>query len=159
MRFVLIMAVLAVAGCGSEADRRDAAAKVAEIEQANEGVAVPLKPEPILYPDIEQHALTDPACAFAPDGGGMAPVLLAMEDRAVMRLSGDIAEFAPDNGVQKGPGVAWTRYDGLAYSIHFGLGTEQPEEPGGKRYEATLEVRDGADRAVYRASGYAQCPS
>ncbi|MFN4112380.1 MAG: hypothetical protein ACK4GD_00395 [Sphingomonadaceae bacterium] len=158
MRFMLIMAALAVAGCG-EAEQRDRAAKVAEIEQANAGVAVPVRPEPILYPDIEQHELTAPSCAFAPDGGGMAPILLAMEDRAVMKLSGDIAQFAPDNGVQKGPEVAWTKYDGLTYSIRFGLGAQQPDEPGGNRYEATLEIRDGADREVYRASGFAQCPA
>jgi hypothetical protein len=157
MRLAIFLAPLALAGCG-EGERETAAEKVAEIEQANEGTAVPVSPERILYPDIEANGLTDPACAFAPDGGGMAPILLAMDAKAVMKISGEIAEFAPDNGVQKGPELAWSKYDGREYSLRFGLGQEEPGAVSGKRYEASLELRDGQDRTVYQASGYAQCP-
>ena len=157
MRIALGLALLALAGCG-EGTQETPAEKVAEIKRANEGVAVPVTPEPIMYPDIEANGLTDPACAFAPDGGGMAPILLAMDAKAVMKIGGEIAEFAPDNGVQKGPELAWTKYDGREYSIRFGLGQEEVGAVSGKRYESTLELRDGKDRPVYRASGYAQCP-
>lgn len=154
----MILPLLALLGACGEPSDRSADEKLAEIEQANEGVAVPVTPEPILYPDIEKNGLTDPACAFAPDGGGMAPILLAMDARAVMKIGGEIAEFAPDNGVQKGPELAWTKYDGREYSIRFGLGQEESGAASGKRYEASIELRDGKDRTVYQATGYAQCP-
>lgn len=154
----IILPLLALLGACGESPDRSADEKLAEIEQANEGVAVPVTPEPILYPDIEKNGLTDPACAFAPDGGGMAPILLAMDAKAVMKIGGEIGEFAPDNGVQKGPELAWTKYDGREYSIRFGLGQEEPGAASGKRYEASIELRDGKDRTVYQATGYAQCP-
>lgn len=157
MRAMILPALALLAACG-EPPEMSSDEKVAEIEQANRGQAVPVSPDKILYPDIEQHGLTDPACAFAPDGGGMAPIALAMADRAVMKVSGEIIEFAPDNGVQKGPEVAWTKYDGREWSLRFGLGQEEPGTLSGKRYEASLELRDGKDRTVYQASGYAQCP-
>lgn len=157
MRLMILplFGLLAACGDGPDASRAD---KVAEIERANQGNAVPVSPEPILYPDIERHQLTDPACAFAPDGGGMAPIALLMADRAVMKVAHEIVEFAPDNGVQKGPELAWTKYDGREWSLRFGLGQEEAGAASGKRYEATLELRDGKDRTVYRAGGYAQCP-
>lgn len=154
----MILPLLALLGaCGDEPGmtRNE---KLAEIEQANEGVVVPVTPERILYPDIERYGLTDPACAFAPDGGGMAPIALAMGDRAVMKVGGEIVEFAPDNGVQKGPSLAWTKYDGRAWSLRLGLGQAEDSPLSGQRYEATLELRDGKDRVVYAAEGYAQCP-
>lgn len=157
MRAMILALAGLLAACGG-ASEKSGKDKVAEIERANQGEAVPVTPEPILYPDIERHQLTDPACAFAPDGGGMAPVALLMADRAVMKVSGEIVAFAPDNGVQKGPEIAWTKYDGRQWSLRFGLGQEEAGAPAGKRYEATLELRDGADRTVYRAGGYAQCP-
>ena len=161
MRHGIIVAVLAVAACGSEPEQ-PGADKVAEIERVNEGVAIAARPETILYPDIEAEGLTDPACAFAPDGGGMAPILLAMEGRAVMKFGGALAEFATDAGVQRSPSVAWSKYDGREYSVQFGLGQELTGagagERAGKRYEASLRLLDGKDREVYRASGIAQCP-
>lgn len=157
-RLVLLAVPAMLAGCDEPPAGADAAARVAEIERVNEGVAIPVEPERILYPDIEARGLTEPACAFAPEGGGMAPVLLAMEERAVMKIGREIEEFAPDKGVQKGPAVAWTRYDGTEYAITLGLGQAEPAEGGGTRYEATLELRDGKDRTVYRAAGLAQCP-
>ena len=156
--FILALSLVPLAASCGEPAPAPGNDKVAEIERVNEGVVVPARPEPILYPDIETHKLTDPACAFAPERGGMAPILLAMDGKAVMKLGGEIAEFAPDNGVQKGPEVAWTKYDGRSYSIQFGLGQEVTGAASGKRYEATLELRDGKDRTAYRASGYAQCP-
>lgn len=154
----MILPILALLGACGESSNMSAEDKLAEIRQANEGVAAPVAPEPILYPDIEANGLTDPACAFVAEGGGMAPILLAMKDKAVMKIGGEIAEFAPDNAVQKGPELAWTKYDGRAYSIRFGLGQGERGAPSGTRYEATLELRDGKDRNVYDATGYAQCP-
>lgn len=157
MRAMILPFLVLLGACGDEPGMtRDE--KLAEIEQANEGVAVPVTPDRILYPDIERHGLTDPACAFAPDGGGMAPIALAMADRAVMNVGGEIVEFAPDNGVQKGPAVAWTKYDGRAWSLRLGLGRAEDSPLSGQRFEATLELRDGKDRVVYAAEGYAQCP-
>lgn len=157
MRLILAIPIAVLAACGGEPDR-SGADKMAEIERVNEGVAIPAKPETILYPDIEAKGLTDPACAFASDGGGMAPILLAMDKRAVMKFSGEIAEFAPDVGVQRGPSIAWSKYDGREYSIRFGLGQEVGGAASGKRFEASLELLDGKDREVYRAAGIAQCP-
>lgn len=149
--------LLLAAGCG-EAPTGPAPGKVSEIERINQNVGVPPRPQPILYPDIETNKLTDPACAFAPDGGGMAPVVLAMDGKAVMKLDGEIAEFAADKGGQKGASVAWSRYDGRAYSLHFGLGNASGEAANGRRYAAHVELRDGRGRVVYRAAGTAQCP-
>ena len=160
MRLVLIAPILLLAACSepelSEAER---AARVAEIERVNEGVALPFEPERILYPDIEANDLYGASCAFAPEGGGMAPVLLAMEEAAHMKLRGEMVTFAPDKGTQKGPSLAWTKYDGREHSLNLGLGTETGEGGtiGSTRYEARLTVRDPKDRIVYEAAGHAQC--
>lgn len=151
------LALAALGGC-SEAEQRPASEKVAEIERANDGTAVAVSPEPILYPDIEANQLTDPACSFAPEGGGMAPVLLAMDERAVMKIGREIAEFAPDKGSAKVAQLGWSKYDGRAYSIRFKLGEQDAGAPSGNRFAASLELRDGQDRVVYQAQGYAQCP-
>lgn len=157
MRVLILPLLLLVPAC-DQPDQRSSDDKIAEIEQANRGQAVPVAPEKILYPDIERHALTDPACAFAPEGGGLAPVALAMADRAVMKVSGDIVEFAPDKGAAKGPNPAWTKYDGREWSLRLAFGAPADGAVSGRRYAATLELRDGKDRPVYQASGYAQCP-
>ncbi|QYU67116.1 hypothetical protein J4558_19475 [Leptolyngbya sp. 15MV] len=161
MRAYLVLPFLLLAGCGEEpVSEEERLARVAEIERVNRGVPLPASPEPIHYPDMEKHELLGASCAFAPDGGGLAPIVLAMDDAAWMKMRGEIEQFAPDPGVQKGPSVAWTKYDGREHSLRLGLGQEieGATSPTGKRYEATLELRDGRDRTVYEARGFAQCP-
>jgi hypothetical protein len=159
MRAYLILPLLLLAACGEEpVSEEERARRVAEIERVNEGVALPVSPEPIMYPDMEEGGLMDPACAFAPEGGGMAPVALAFTDSAWMKVRGELVEFAPDAGVQKGPALAWTKYDGREHSLRLGLGQEIAGSTG-RRFEATLELRDGKDRTVYQAQGFAQCAS
>ncbi len=160
MRLVLLVPLALLAACGEDKPTEaESAERIAEIERVNEGVALPIDPEPILYPDIEQAGLFGASCAFAPEGGGMAPILLAMEDAAHMKIDGEIASFAPDAGVQKGPQIAWTKYDGKAASLNLGLGKELGQEGDGGvvRYEARLTLRDGKERIVYDAVGEAQC--
>ncbi len=162
MRAFLLLPLLLIVACGDEPmSDEERARRVAEIERVNEGVALPVSPEPIMYPDMEEGGLMDPACAFAPDGGGMAPVALAFTDSAWMKVRGELVEFAPDAGVQKGPALAWTKYDGREHSLRLGLGQEVDgsTSPTGRRFEATLELRDGKDRTVYQAAGFAQCAS
>lgn len=160
MRILVLVSLVALAACGekepTEAERQ---ARVDAIEKANEGVAIPIEPEKILYPDIEKNELFGASCAFAPEGGGMGAVLIAMDGVAVMKYGNDIHQFAPDKGVQKGPQIAWTKYDGLQHSLNLGLGQRLGEGDGlaTARYEARLTVRDGKDRVVYDAAGEAQC--
>lgn len=162
MRAYLIVAVSLLAACSEEpVSEEERQRRVAEIERVNEGVALPVKPEPIMYPDMEEGGLMDPSCAFAPNGGSMAPIALALADSAWMKVRGELVEFAPDPGVQKGPALAWTKYDGREHSLRLGLGQEVDgaTSPTGRRFEATLELRDGKDRMVYEAQGFAQCAS
>ena len=160
MRQLILIPLVMLAACSEEEPTdEERAARMAEIERINEGVAMPIEPEKILYPDIERAELFGASCAFAPEGGGMAPILLAMEDAAHMKIGGEIVSFAPDAGVRKGPQVAWTKYDGRAASLNLGLGKElgQTGDGGVVRYEARLTLRDGHDRVVYDAPGEAQC--
>jgi hypothetical protein len=159
MRALLILPVLLVGACGEEPrTAEEIARRTAEIERVNEGVALPVEPQRITYPDMERYDLLGPSCAFAPEGS-MAPVALAKEDAAWMKVRGEMVKFAPDPGVQKGPALAWTKYDGREHSLRLGLGAEVDgsTSPTGKRYEGTLELRDGKDRTVFTANGMIQC--
>lgn len=160
---VLFLPVALLTACGGEEppSAQESAARIAQIEEANRGTAIPVEPEPIRYSDIEANDLFGAGCAFAPAGGGMAPILLAMDDTAHMKIYGQIETFAPDKGTQKGPSLAWTKYDGRQHSLNLGLGQElgQTGDGGVMRYEARLTMRDGRDRIVYEAAGEAQCGS
>ena len=109
MRSVLLVPVALLVACESEPTEAERQARVDAVEKANAGIAIPIEPEKIHYPDIEKNELYGASCAFAPEGSGMGAILLAMDDAAHMKLEGEIVSFAPDKGVQKGPQIAWNQ--------------------------------------------------
>ena len=166
MRWVVVCAgLLVVAGCGQEMTPEERAAEeerqIAMVEEANRGPLVPIDPQPILFPDIEQNDLFGMSCAFAPEGGGLGAIMLAMVEDGYMKLDGEIVHFSADSGSAELPYGARAEYDGTAYAVELAI-----EEEGGRQvaseainYDGHLTVRDANGRVVYDRSGEVQCGS
>ncbi|MEZ5682509.1 MAG: hypothetical protein R3E14_14565 [Erythrobacter sp.] len=159
MRIAISLVLLSLAACSSEPNEAERKAAVAEVEANQEAPAEVLEPRPILYPDIEKNGLYGAGCSFAPDGGGLGAVALAMADEGYMKRGEEILQFAADKGSDELPYLARRKYDGKDYSFSLDLDRDS-EAPSGEEtsdYSGTLTVRDGKDRVVYSATGIVQC--
>ena len=136
-------------------------AKIAAVEQAQEIPPMPIQLEPIGYPDIEKHDLFGASCAFAPEGGGIGALVLAMEGGAYVKTDGKITRLAPDAGSPELPLGARGRYTGKQYSLVFDLAEGEGKQEGIEtvNYPARLVVGNERDQIVYQANGIAQCGS
>lgn len=159
MRIAVLLAVAALAACSSEPTEEERAAAVAEVE-ANQ---VPPPEELVLgairYREIEQHDLFGAGCSFAPEGGGLAAVALAMAETGHFLRDGELITLAADKGSKELPYLARRKYDGKAYSMLLDLDEAAGKQSGEETsdYPATLTIRDAHGAVVYREPGIAQC--
>lgn len=159
MRIAIPVALLALAACSAEPSEEERQAAVAEVEANQTPAPEELALEPINYPDIEQNDLYGAGCNFAPDGGGMGAVAIAMAEEGYLKRKGEILTFAADSGSRELPYLARSKYDGKAYSFSLAI-DEASEAPTGietSDYSGELTVEDQYGGVVYQATGIVQC--
>lgn len=159
MRGALITASLAaaLAGCGGEPSPEEKAradARAVAFVEAAQNVAPPmaeLVPQAITSADADEGGNAEARCDFVEDGG-MAPVLLVMEDTVTLKLDGAMRAFAADKGSPELPFGGWTRYGGRKQIID--LQTIDGQAPV---WRGRVTVRDGSDRVLYSKTGTLRC--
>jgi len=160
---ILTALALALSSCdqqpSSEQQQVEDEADIAAVEALQKAPPTPIDPDPILYPDIERNKLYGASCAFAPEGGGLGAIALAMADAGYMKIDGAIQRFAPDPGSKEQPLGTRVEYDGRSYSFTLALGAGEGRQSGQETtdFSATLTVRNPGDEVVYRSKGIAQC--
>ena len=80
--------------------------------------------------DIESAKLTGPSCNYAA-GQSMGAVVMAMNDRAVMKLGGALKRFTLDpqcDKLEKGTG---SRYVAPGYVLDLAVKKRKPQRAGG----------------------------
>jgi len=161
----LLLALTFLAGCSDEQTPAEQAAETARknalVEQGNAALPPPepVIPEPITYPDIEEHDLSGAGCNFAP-GTSFATRVIAHPEDAFVKVDGEIMRLAADPGASELPLGARSRYLGRTHELRLQLGGEG-EQSGSETvdYEGTVTLLDRHGRLVYQGSGFAQCGS
>ena len=159
MRVSIVLLALTMMACSNEANEEERAAAVAEVEANRVPPPEELQLEPIRYREIEKNELYGTGCSFAPDGGGMSAVALAMAETGHFLRGDKLITLAADKGSPELPYLARRKYDGAAYSMTLDLDEAEGEQSGEETsdYPATLTIRDASEQVVYRKSGIAQC--
>ena len=159
MRVSIILLALTLVACSNEPNEQERAAAVAEVEANRIPPPEELQLEPIRYREIEKNELYGTGCSFAPDGGGMSAVALAMAETGHFLRGDKLITLAADKGSPELPYLARRQYDGAAYSMTLDLDEAEGEQSGEETsdYPATLTIRDASEQVVYRKSGIAQC--
>ncbi|MCH2496895.1 MAG: hypothetical protein MK104_07775 [Erythrobacter sp.] len=159
MRVSIILLALTLMACSNEPNEEERAAAVAEVEANRIPPPEELQLEPIRYREIEKNELYGTGCSFAPDGGGMSAVALAMAETGHFLRGDKLITLAADKGSPELPYLARRKYDGAAYSMTLDLDEAEGEQSGEETsdYPATLTIRDASEQVVYRKSGIAQC--
>jgi hypothetical protein len=159
MRVSIVLLALTLMACSNEANEEERAAAVAEVEANRIPPPEELQLEPIRYREIEKNELYGTGCSFAPDGGGMSAVALAMAETGHFLRGDKLITLAADKGSSELPYLARRKYDGAAYSMTLDLDEAEGEQSGEETsdYPATLTIRDASEQVVYRKSGIAQC--
>ena len=158
MRVSIILLALTLTACSNEQNEEERAAAVAEVEANRIPPPEELQLEPIRYREIEKNELYGTGCSFAPDGGGMSAVALAMAETGHFLRGDKLITLAADKGSPELPYLARRKYDGAAYSMTLDLDEAEGEQSGEETsdYPATLTIRDASEQVVYRKSGIAQ---
>ena len=159
MRVSIVLLALTLTACSNEPNEEERAAAVAEVEANRIPPPEELQLEPIRYREIEKNELYGTGCSFAPDGGGMSAVALAMAETGHFLRGDKLITLAADKGSPELPYLARRKYDGAAYSMTLDLDEAEGEQSGEETsdYPATLTIRDASEQVVYRKSGIAQC--
>lgn len=159
MRRLVLVCALALAACSNEPTEEERAAAVAEVEAHQTPPPEQLELAPIRYREIEQYDLFGAGCSFAPEGGGLAAVALAMAETGHFLRGSELVTMAADKGSRELPYLARRKYDGKAYSMVLDLDEAAGKQSGEETsdYPATLTIRDPHDEVVYRKRGMAQC--
>ncbi|MEC7953308.1 MAG: hypothetical protein VX195_09555 [Pseudomonadota bacterium] len=159
MRISIVLLALTLMACSNEPNEEERAAAVAEVEANRIPPPEELQLEPIRYREIEKNELYGTGCSFAPDGGGMSAVALAMAETGHFLRGDKLITLAADKGSPELPYLARRKYDGAAYSMTLDLDEAEGEQSGEETsdYPATLTIRDASEQVVYRKSGIAQC--
>ena len=159
MRILIVLLALTLTACSNEQNEEERAAAVAEVEANRVPPPEELQLEPIRYREIEKNELYGTGCSFAPDGGGMSAVALAMAETGHFLRGDKLITLAADKGSPELPYLARRKYDGAAYSMTLDLDEAEGEQSGEETsdYPATLTIRDASEQVVYRKSGIAQC--
>ena len=159
MRISIVLLALTLTACSNEPNEEERAAAVAEVEANSVPPPEELQLEPIRYREIEKNELYGTGCSFAPDGGGMSAVALAMAETGHFLRGDKLITLAADKGSPELPYLARRKYDGAAYSMTLDLDEAEGEQSGEETsdYPATLTIRDASEQVVYRKSGIAQC--
>ncbi len=114
---------------------------------------ISVNPQPITYQDIEENALQGASCAYA-SGKSVAPLVMAMTDRAVMKIDGRIVPFTLDPQCKELRQGTGSRY--LADDRVLDLAVT-PDSRDGDRFEGSIELTDGEGTTLYRTEGVVQC--
>lgn len=154
-----------LAACSSQTPAEKAAEDaraVAQVEAAQRNGQPPVKPidpQPIMFFDIRDGKLTGTGCNFVADGGGMGAILLAQDERGVMKLDGKLVIFASDKGSTQLPQGAWSRYSGKEYALTLTRIDDGKAVKNGlvDLFSGQVVVTDPFDRVVYKARGNVQC--
>ena len=160
-----LVAALLLQSCGDELSPEEQQmsdeADIATVEALQKPPAIPIVPQQIRYPDIEKHNLYGVSCAFAPDGGGLGAIALAMREAGYMKIDGTLERFAPDAGSTEMPLGTRAKYDGTSHSFRLDFLDEKGRQSGMETidYKAHLVVRNSSDIVVYEAEGIVQCGS
>ena len=159
MRILIVLLALTLTACSNEPNEEERAAAVAEVEANRVPPPEELQLEPIRYREIEKNELYGTGCSFAPDGGGMSAVALAMAETGHFLRGDKLITLAADKGSPELPYLARRKYDGAAYSMTLDLDEAEGEQSGEETsdYPATLTIRDASEQVVYHKSGIAQC--
>lgn len=161
--WVAMAALLPLAACGDNLSEEERAtqdnADIAAVEASQKPPVIPIDPQAIRYPDIEKNQIYGASCAFAPEGGGLGAIVIAMADAGYMKLGGSLQRFAPDAGSAENPLGTRERYTGSSNSFTLQLLESEGEKSGIETmdFDAQLTVRDSSDRVVYQENGIAQC--
>ncbi|HZF46310.1 MAG TPA: hypothetical protein VEZ26_08240 [Sphingomonadaceae bacterium] len=155
---ILPLAALLLASCGEETTDKRETIDSETVDRALAGKAIPIELEPIRLPDIEKHQLYGTSCAFAPEGGGLGAVAMAMEDAGYLKIRKEVRRFAADKGSAKLLFGTYVQHDGLANSFDMEPVGQVPQVDGGSvTFPGRLTVRDDHERIVYERAGEIQC--
>ena len=147
MRLRILMISLALAGCGSQ-------------EAAVEEVAAgPPEPEKLLYQDIENADIVGASCGFAPTGGGVGAIAIAMRDGGYMKIEGVLHKLAPMiENMELGPPEMKYVGDDYALGLTFDAESERSHGEGaGREYDAELLITATDGTKIYEGPGLVQC--
>lgn len=160
MRAAPILLSLAVMACHSTDP-------VARARQDQHDVAMVRAAQHVLPPPaplVPQAVAAPQPCRYAdPAHAAGAAIVAAGPDRAVMRLAGQLVEFAADHGATAFAAGAWSRYAGRRYSLRFepqgtpATPTPSALKPGGAPQPVALIVTDEHDRKVLETAGDFTC--
>lgn len=143
MRRTLLAFVLMLASCGGEKDKPP--------------TPPTLDAQPITYMDIEAAKLSGPSCNYA-SGKSMAALVMAMNNEAVMKLSGQLKRFTLDpqcNKLEKGTG---SRYVAPGYVLDLAIKSESRSEAAGKLgFAGSVKLSDDKGQVLYSTDGEVQC--
>ena len=159
MRAGILLLVVALAACSNEPTEEERQAAVAEVKANQTPAPEKLELGAIRYREIEQHDLYGAGCSFAPGGGGLSAVALAMAETGHFLRGTELMTLAADKGSAELPYLARSKYDGTAYSMTLEIEEDAGEEVAAEvsDFPATLTISNANDQVVYRKSGIAQC--
>lgn len=164
MRYCLgVVALLLLSACGNKLTPQEKVARderdIAMVEKANRGTAIPISPQPILFPDIKANDLFGIGCAFVAKGGGLGAVMIARTDDGFMKLKDEMIRFAADKGSAELPYGTRERYAGKKYAFHLALASQKSVRSGTETadYDGRLSVQDEKGHIVYNELGTIQC--
>jgi len=155
MRYCLgVVALLLLSACGNKLTPQEKVARderdIAMVEKANRGTAIPISPQPILFPDIKANDLFGIGCAFVAKGGGLTlrgsekGIRLHRRDAGVGReaaLAGQIL------AIQKAHAVDHAAARGLDLAGRVGVAVQ---------LQRRMRQRD-LQRAAFQPDQVAQC--
>lgn len=161
MRHLAILLPLAALTACHKAPQQSDAAAIAQVEAAQKerAPAREISPQVIDFFDITKGKLTGSGCNFVPDNGGMGAVLLAQEDRGIIKLDGAPVILAADKGSAKLPQHGWSHYTGREWALTL----TRIDDGRGKTmgvidsFTGQLVITDADNRPVYNAKGNVQC--
>lgn len=154
------LGLLLLSACNSQTSEEKAAADardVAAVENAQkqEPPPRPLALQPILFPDIQRHALYGAGCAFVADGGGLGAVVMTDPKRAAIKPGDELEMLASDPGSGSMPLGTWSRYVGKVHALTLTRTGEKKASDA--QFAGKLVVTDAFDHVVHEASGLIQC--
>lgn len=161
MRFVVIAStVLTLAACHKAPQQSDAAA-IAQVEAAQKerAPAQEISPQVIDFFDITKGKLTGSGCNFVPENGGMGAVLLAQEDRGLIKIKDQIVVLAADKGSARLPQHGWSHYTGREWALTLTRIDDGKAKTMGviDSFTGQVVITDADSRPVYTAKGNVQC--
>lgn len=161
---LLLLALALLGGCGSEPDSaqqaREDAIDIARVEAAQNATPpiVVIAPEPIGFRDLQDAGLEGRSCSFRADNS-RGFVVVALAERAVVKVDGNLLTFAADSGSAPMLLGIWSHYEGKAYQLDLQAAGDEAPATSAKvvRSPGRLTIRDAYDRVVYTRRGTLVC--